>query len=293
MLIYFAGPADAVEPGGAAIQERLRKALSRAACQSGEMSVFFPQSAFAVGTKDAAYVQAINNAALLRAGAVVVDLITPARRVGTLMEMGWALGAGIPVVALQNRELAGHLALQWEGLHTVEVNAEDPTKDMESVVAFLSAVVRASKREPEPPEVVFEAVREIGGVDVPTRAYAGDAGFDIPVGARTVVPPGQFVDVPLAFRLAPAPGYWYRLVGRSSTLRKLGLLVNEGIIDEGYRGPLFAGVWNMTSKDVTLEVGQRIAQIIPHRLERGVVIREVPRLRPGDRGENGFGSTGA
>ena len=86
MLIYFAGPADAVEPGGAAIQERLRKALSRAACQSGEATVFFPQSAFAVGTKDAAYVQAINNAALARAGAVVVDLITPARRVGTLME---------------------------------------------------------------------------------------------------------------------------------------------------------------------------------------------------------------
>lgn len=129
---------------------------------------------------------------------------------------------------------------------------------------------------------------------LPTRAYDGDAGYDLYVHADTVIEGRSFCDVDLGVAVQFPTGVWSMLTGRSSTLRQRGLLVTQGIIDCGYRGPLFAGVYNLGEQEVRLQAGERIAQLIPF-LHMGEAwhIREVDALDESDRGQRGFGSTGS
>jgi dUTP pyrophosphatase len=86
-------------------------------------------------------------------------------------------------------------------------------------------------------------------------------------------------------------GFYARLVGRSSTLRKRGLFVFEGIIDQGYRGPLFVFVENKTEAVVEVADGSRIAQIIVQPIFQPR-LEEVQQLDDSERGSKGFGSSG-
>ena len=326
---YYAGPID--DPNlDAAVECSVRQGAIKAARGAG-YAVFQPQTAYANADKEPGVVQEVNNSVIERASVVLVDLCSPGRRVGTLLEVGFAVARGVPVVAVVESAspLLGHLALNQSlvALHRVEGVPVTVRDWMEVWVgALMKVAVRRSRGslvstvpvrrwdvEPtfEPKEKLVinpraplrleywfdqDACGPFGVKAVygpPARTYRGDAGWDLPVARLTRVPPGEFVDVPLAYRLAPPPGHWYRLTGRSSTLRKYNLLVNEGVIDEGYRGPLFAGVWNLGEEEVVLEPNQRIAQVIPHRVVADAVeLVGVEELRAGERGEAGFGSTG-
>ncbi|QPO16984.1 dUTPase [Arthrobacter phage Kittykat] len=130
-------------------------------------------------------------------------------------------------------------------------------------------------------------------VQLPTRAYTDDAGLDLFVTEDTWVPANGFVDIRSHIKVQLPDWSWGFLVGRSSTLRKKGLLVNPGIIDAGYRGELFSGVQNMLSKPVHVEAGERIAQlIIIGNGTRQIEPVLVPELNSHARGKNGFGSSG-
>ena len=126
---------------------------------------------------------------------------------------------------------------------------------------------------------------------VPTRTHRGDAGFDLYVAEDTCVEPNSFRDVETQLKVALPDGYWGRIVGRSSTVRRRQLLVVEGIIDQGYRGPLFFGVQNLSSHSIPVQAGERLAQLILNRIIT-VDWQEVEYLERTDRGERGFGSTG-
>jgi len=128
----------------------------------------------------------------------------------------------------------------------------------------------------------------------PSRAYPGDAGFDLASTGPAMVPAAGCVDVPLGIAFQWPPGVWGFMVGRSSTFRNLGLMVNPAIIDGGFRGTLFAICRNLTDLDVRIEPGQRIAQIIPlPLLANSMELWQVDALDPTARGQNGFGSSGA
>jgi dUTP pyrophosphatase len=127
----------------------------------------------------------------------------------------------------------------------------------------------------------------------PTRGHHDDAGFDLYVNGDWTVEPNSFVDIDLNCAVAFPAGTWGLLTGRSSTLRKRGLLVAQGIIDTGYTGPLFAGVQNLTSEPVHVEHGERIAQLVlMANLATLVELEEVTEMPNTARGANGFGSTG-
>jgi len=128
----------------------------------------------------------------------------------------------------------------------------------------------------------------------PTRAHADDAGFDLYVNGDWTIEPNHFVDIDLNCAVAFPEGSWGLLTGRSSTLRNRGLMVTQGIIDHGYTGPLFAGVWNLTSETVEVKHGDRIAQlVIMANLAPFIVqIEETDELPQTTRGQNGFGSSG-
>lgn len=131
---------------------------------------------------------------------------------------------------------------------------------------------------------------------IPTRHYPDDIGWDLTTRLDTdlVIAPGSFADIPCDLAVQLPRGSWGMLVGRSSALRRHGLLINSGVIDEGYTGPLFAGAFNIINEPVVVKDGMRLAQlIIVPRMDP--IIREpieVDALRQTHRGEAGFGSTG-
>jgi dUTP pyrophosphatase len=156
-------------------------------------------------------------------------------------------------------------------------------------------------QEPYDPDFpgYFGEVRWTGEPEFePKRTYEDDAGYDLIVSEDTLIPPGQFVDVPCGISVELPERTWAMITGRSSTLRKRRLLVSTGIIDTGYRGPLFAGVQNLDvnpeADSQLVEKGERLAQLIlfSNTTMRYPMMR-VGQLGPSLRGTNGFGSTGA
>lgn len=127
---------------------------------------------------------------------------------------------------------------------------------------------------------------------LPVYAYPGDAGADLVVVEGAWLDPGEARDFAIGLAIEPPPGYWFLIHGRSSTLRKRGLFVNPGIIDSGYRGPLFVYVRNDTGGAVEIVPGDKLAQLLLLPYVQPAVV-EVDELAPSARGVAGFGSTGA
>lgn len=135
---------------------------------------------------------------------------------------------------------------------------------------------------------------ELGeGAKAPYKKYIGDAGWDLYVSRPVDIPAGETVDVHTDVRINMPPYLYGRITGRSSSLRNHGLLINEGIIDNGYTGELFVCVHNVGNKTFHVEKGMRLAQILFHTIE-DVRWAEVDKIKAasGKRGDNGFGSTG-
>lgn len=126
----------------------------------------------------------------------------------------------------------------------------------------------------------------------PARNLPGDAGFDLFTSELVIIPPKEFIDVPTHIQIAMPENIWGRICGRSSTLRNYGCMVAEGIIDTGYRGHLFVGVWNLTDRPVTIEVGDRLGQLIFHQHAGPVEWVNTVDLPQSQRGSSGFGSSG-
>jgi dUTP pyrophosphatase len=124
------------------------------------------------------------------------------------------------------------------------------------------------------------------------RAHSDDAGLDLPTDGPQTIQPSASRDIATGIRVAIPAGYYGRITGRSSSHRKLGLTVREGIIDAGYRGELFAYVTNENVWATTLADGQHVAQLIICPLP-GFRVMAVQALPGSERGTNGFGSSGS
>ena len=119
----------------------------------------------------------------------------------------------------------------------------------------------------------------------------GDVGHDLTsVGAVTIPAKGfELIDANVRLQLPPTVFGW--ITARSSTARRL-LMVPNGIIDAGYRGPLFAHVLNMTDEAIHVQAGDRVAQIIfQSRIPIDIEYADQFWM-PSERSTNGFGSTG-
>ncbi len=123
---------------------------------------------------------------------------------------------------------------------------------------------------------------------------AGDVGIDLPCILKedmTIMPGDRFL-IPTGIKLEIPEGYWASIEARSST-SKQSLIVPKGIIDEGYRGELFAQIINVGNSPVIIHDGDRLVQLLIHKREiKDLTIWEVNNISPSERGETGFGSTG-
>ncbi|MHA1225291.1 MAG: dUTP diphosphatase [Candidatus Hodarchaeales archaeon] len=120
--------------------------------------------------------------------------------------------------------------------------------------------------------------------------YKGDAGYDLYVKGDHLIKPGEVKDIRTGTYISPKDRIWFSIIGRSSSFNKRGIIVNIAVIDNGYRGEIFAIARNISGKDVFIRDGERICQIVPNFLIP-VKFKEG-KLLESDRGKRGFGSTG-
>lgn len=127
----------------------------------------------------------------------------------------------------------------------------------------------------------------------PYKKYSGDAGWDLFVSRDCDIAPGETVDVHTDIFINMPTRTYARIVGRSSTLRKHHLMVNEGIIDNGYTGELYTCIHNLGTETFHVKRGMRLTQILFGVIE-DVRWSEVDQItnEPSKRGNKGFGSTG-
>ena len=128
---------------------------------------------------------------------------------------------------------------------------------------------------------------------LPKYETAGSVGFDLICRESAQIAPQSIVLIPANVIVETPPGYMLMVCLRSSTPRKLGLMMAQGvgIVDNDYCGEedeLKIQVYNFTDEIVNVERGSRIAQ--------GVFVRvdtpewnEVEQMSNTSRG--GFGST--
>lgn len=117
--------------------------------------------------------------------------------------------------------------------------------------------------------------------------------MDLRASESAVLAPLQRALVPTGLRIALPPGYEGQVRPRSGLATKQGVtLVNSpGTIDSDYRGEIKVLLINLGADVVTLEAGDRIAQLVVAPVSR-VEWTEVAALDESVRGAAGFGSTG-
>lgn len=125
---------------------------------------------------------------------------------------------------------------------------------------------------------------------IPERAYDTDAGLDLKSPINITVPARGSATIDTGVHIQLPPGTAGMLKSKSGLNVKHGL-TSEGVIDEGYTGSIVVKLYNHTFDDYHVNIGDKISQlvVIPV-LAPGLEF--VDELDGGERGNNGFGSSG-
>ena len=122
-------------------------------------------------------------------------------------------------------------------------------------------------------------------VDFKHMEYSGDC-FD-----RVHIAPHETIKLPTGWAFQPPEGYMLQILQRSGLASK-GLIPLGGILDEDYTGEVIVIMLNTTDKYLSINNGDRIAQMAIRPYYQGE-FELVDGLDETERGDGGFGSTGA
>lgn len=131
---------------------------------------------------------------------------------------------------------------------------------------------------------------------IPTQGSALAAGYDIyaDVPHKVLILPGKIEKIPTGICASPEENdVALCLFPRSGLATKQGVtLINSiGLVDSDYRGEIIVPLVNLGSAPVTINPGDRIAQLVVLGITRAE-FEEVDTLDETERGEGGFGHTG-
>lgn len=128
------------------------------------------------------------------------------------------------------------------------------------------------------------------GAFMPVRAHDTDAGADLRSPIDTVVPARGSRVIDTGVHIQLPHGYAGMLKSKSGLNVKHGI-TSEGVIDEGYTGPIKVKLYNHGDEPYSIERGDKITQLVIVPCEY-VNFELVEGLDDSERGGEGFGSTG-
>ncbi|KXS51075.1 dUTP diphosphatase [Marinobacter persicus] len=137
----------------------------------------------------------------------------------------------------------------------------------------------------------------IGGeIPFPTYATDGSAGIDLRACLKEPVTlePGDTYLIPTGLSIHIAdPSLAAMILPRSGLGHKHGIVLGNlvGLIDSDYQGELMVSCWNRGQSTFTINVGERIAQLVLVPVVQAD-FEVVSEFDASTRGEGGFGSTG-
>jgi dUTP pyrophosphatase len=133
-------------------------------------------------------------------------------------------------------------------------------------------------------------------IALPEYATDGSAGMDLRAALEktTEIKPGETLLIPTGMSIyVEDPNMAAVILPRSGLGHKHGIVLGNlvGLIDSDYQGQLFVSCWNRGDKNFTIEVGDRIAQLVIVPIIQ-VEFEIVDDFEKTHRGAGGFGHSG-
>ncbi len=131
---------------------------------------------------------------------------------------------------------------------------------------------------------------------LPGYATAGAAGMDLRacLEAPLTIAPGETLLIPTGIAIhMEDPTLAAVILPRSGLGHKHGIVLGNlvGLIDSDYQGQIMVSCWNRGSSSFSIEVGERIAQMVFVPVLQ-VAFECVEEFTASDRGSGGFGHSG-
>ena len=133
-------------------------------------------------------------------------------------------------------------------------------------------------------------------IALPEYATAGSAGMDLRAALEktTTIKPGETILIPTGMAIyVEDPNMAAIILPRSGLGHKHGIVLGNlvGLIDSDYQGQLFVSCWNRGNEPFTIEIGDRVAQlvIVPVIQADFEVVDDFVKTH---RGAGGFGHSG-
>jgi dUTP pyrophosphatase len=131
---------------------------------------------------------------------------------------------------------------------------------------------------------------------IPEYQTAGSAGIDLQacIDETVLIKPGETQLIPSGIAVhIKDPNLAAVLLPRSGLGHKQGLVLGNlvGLVDSDYQGEVFISCWNRGNKEIDIEPGMRLAQMVFVPVEQ-VSFNVVDEFEESDRGAGGFGHTG-
>lgn len=126
---------------------------------------------------------------------------------------------------------------------------------------------------------------------MPERAHRADAGADLRTPVPVGVYPGKHQNINTGVHIEIPYGF-VGLLKAKSGLNTKAHLVCTGVIDSGYSGPIVVPVKNHGKKPYFFNAGDKVAQLLIMPVSCCEFV-QADYIEGGERGDDGFGSTGA
>lgn len=128
------------------------------------------------------------------------------------------------------------------------------------------------------------------GAYLPERAHDTDAGADLRTPERFILRANSHKVIDTGVHVEIPSGYAGFIKSKSGLMANDGIIV-DGLIDAGFDGSIHVCMFNLSRAYKVFEAGDKIAQLVIKEVELPEFI-QVEQIEGGERGAQGFGSTG-
>lgn len=146
-------------------------------------------------------------------------------------------------------------------------------------------------------KIIYVVLDERINIVPPAKNTSGSAGYDLRacIEKTLEILPGEVKLISVGFKIKMDSSEMAAIIlPRSGLGHKKGIVLGNlvGLIDSDYEGPLMVSLWNRSTEPYAVLPMERIAQLVFIPVIETEFVKELSLQSSGDRGENGFGSSG-